>query len=603
MPKKSNQSSTSVALTGLRQEMRAQGLDAYVVPSQDPHQSEYVAAHWQARQWLTGFTGSAGTAVITHQTAQLWTDSRYFIQAEQQLAGSGFELQRLKVPHTSEHLDWLAAHLPPGSVVGCDARLFTVAQARATERKLSEQDIELSIANHLIDKLWQGRPALPAAPVFELSLEYAGQSRADKLNAIRTKLDGADYYLVSALDEIAWLLNIRGQDVDCNPVAISYLLIGEPDAVWFIQPQKVPGAVRESLRRDGVTIQPYEALSRALQGLEEGQKAGYQPETTSIYFYQLLEKSQWKKTPNLVAPLKAVRNSVEQTQLKTAMRKDGVALLRLYRWLEQALAEGNYPTEYEVGEQLAACRAAQEGYYGESFPPIVGYAANGAIVHYRATPDAAATIEAAGLLLIDSGGQYREGTTDITRTIALSPANETVKDHYTRVLKGHIALSRAVFPEGTTGVQLDTLARMHLWAAGLNYGHGTGHGVGHFLNVHEGPQGITPNPRTSRGQTPIVPGMLTSNEPGFYKEGAYGIRIENLERCVEKMETGTGKFYTFEPQTLFPITTDPIAWPMITPEERQWLNEYHARVFQELAPLLNEAEQAWLKTKCKAITR
>lgn len=581
--------------------MQENGLDAYIIPSQDPHQSEYVADHWQARRWLTRFTGSAGTAVLTASTAHLWTDSRYFIQAEQQLSGSGFELKKLTVPYTAEYLEWLRDHLPVGATVGCDARLFTVSQARAARKTLGEKDIELAFSNHLIDDLWTDRPALPDDTVFELEPEYAGQSRTDKLKAVRSNKKGVAYYLVTALDEIAWLLNIRGSDVECNPVAISYLLLGKKDAYWFTNPSKVPDSLRQSLQRDGIELRPYTGLADALRDAGANNFIGYQPGATSAYYYDLLDSDRWKKQPNLIAPLKAIRNAIEQQNLKTAMRKDGVALLRLYRWMEQALSNGQQPTEFEVGEKLATMRAQQEKYFGESFPAIVGYAGNGAIVHYRAEAATSASVKPEGLLLLDSGGQYLEGTTDITRTVALGPVSESVKDRYTRVLKGLIALSSAVFPEGTTGVQLDILARQHLWAAGLNYGHGTGHGVGHFLNVHEGPQGITPNPRTSRGQAPIMPGTLTSNEPGFYKEGEYGIRIENLDLCVEKMETDTGKFYTFEPQTLFPIATDLILRSMLTEQEQQWLNEYHARVLEELTPLLYAAEQGWLEKKCRAI--
>lgn len=601
MPKKLTKTSQAATLAAFRQAMQGNGLDAYIIPSQDPHQSEYVAGHWQARRWLTGFTGSAGTAVVTASTAHLWTDSRYFIQAEKQLSGSGFELKKLAVPYTAEHLDWLTEHLPAGATVGCDARLFTISQARAARRQLDEKNIELAFANQLVEDIWTDRPGLPNEPVFELTLEHAGQSRADKLEAVRSKMGSTAYYLVTALDEIAWLLNVRGNDVECNPVAISYLLLGQDEAYWFIDASKVPEALRQNLQQDGVHLKPYDGLAEALREAAVQGQIGYQPGATSIYYYELLDSGRWKKLPNLIAPLKAVRNAVEQQNLKIAMRKDGVALLRLYRWLEKELSAGQRPTEFEVGEKLTGFRAEQDGYFGESFPAIVGYAGHGAIVHYRAEAETAAALQPEGVLLLDSGGQYREGTTDITRTVALGPVNEAVKEHYTRVLKGHIALSSAVFPEGTTGVQLDILARQHLWAVGLNYGHGTGHGVGHFLNVHEGPQGITPNPRTSRGQTPIMPGMLTSNEPGFYKEGKYGIRIENLDRCVEKMETDTGKFYTFEPQTLFPISTDLILLLLLTAQERQWLNEYHARVLEELSPLLNVAEQTWLEKKCRAI--
>ena len=601
MPKKSSNSSEASNLARLQQAMQDNGLDAFIIPSQDPHQSEYVADHWQCRRWITGFTGSAGTAIVTASAAHLWTDSRYFIQAEDQLSGSGFELKKLTIPHTAEHLDWLRDNLPEGATVGCDARLFTVSQARAARKILSEKKIELTYSNFIIDDLWTDRPAIPADQAFELEQEFAGQSRAEKLKAIRSQLQGADYYLVAALDEIAWLLNIRGTDVECNPVAISYFLLGQKKAWWFIDDSKVDSELQEAMAADGIQIKPYADLAEELRKVGQDQSIGYQPDTCSVYFYELLAPNRWALSPNLVAPLKALRNPVEQENLKTAMRKDGVALLRLYRWLEKALSAGENPTEFEVGEKLANFRAEQKGYFGESFPAIVGYAGNGAVIHYRAEKDTALPIKPEGILLLDSGGQYRDGTTDITRTVALGPVSEEVKDHYTRVLKGHIALSSIIFPEGTTGVQLDILARQPLWSAGLNYGHGTGHGVGHFLNVHEGPQGITPNPKTSRGQHPITPGMLLSNEPGFYKEGEYGIRIENLDLCVEKMETEHGKFYTFESRTLFPIATDLILLPLLTASERQWLNEYHARVLEELSPLLFAAEQVWLEKKCRAI--
>lgn len=577
-------------------------LDAYLVPSQDPHQSEYVAPHWQARAWLTGFTGSAGTAVVTQQSAGMWTDSRYFLQAEQQLAGSGFQLHRLSVPYTAEHLDWLCEQLPEGARVGCDSRVYAVAQARQAERQLGKHGIALVYCDELIDELWQGRPPLPNEQAFELELAYTGRARAAKLTDIREKMNGLDHYLVTALDEIAWALNIRGKDVPCNPVCISYLLIGKTEAHWFVAPDKVPAALKEQLRSEGIQQHSYRALSGFLAALPPDELTGYSPATTSMYHYSARQEEQWKPSANLIAPLKALRNPTEQQQLQQAMRKDGLALLRLCRWLQKQLNEGNTVTEYELGLKLAGFRAEQPHYFGESFPAIVGYAGNGAIVHYQAEAGQAAAIKAEGILLLDSGGQYLEGTTDITRTFALGPVSEAFKEQYTRVLKGYIALSSAIFPHGTTGVQLDILARQHLWAAGLNYGHGTGHGVGHFLNVHEGPQGITPNPRNDKGQQPILPGMLLSNEPGFYQPGTYGIRIENLERCVEKQLGAEGeKYYGFEPQTLFPISTQPIKMDLLTQQERAWLNEYHARVFQELSPLLGTAEREWLAEQCAEI--
>jgi Xaa-Pro aminopeptidase len=598
---------TQDKLQALRQAMKAAGIDAYIIPSQDPHQSEYVADHWQARRWLTGFDGSAGTAVVTQQEAGVWTDSRYFIQAEEQLKDSGFELKKLVVPHTAEHLDWLKDHLPKGATVGCSGQLHTVENIRRMQGTLQKSGLKLSYDKDLIDQIWTDRPPLPKAEVFELPIEYAGQSRADKLTAIREQMGQADYYLVTALDSIAWLLNIRSRDVDCNPVAISYLLVGKEEAHWFIEPTKVTHDLRRKLEVDHIVVYDYDKLPQFLAEQSETALIGYTPSTTSINLYEQLPVEQWVRQADPIAPLKAIRNEVEKQQLRTAMQKDGVALLRFYRWLEQELGKGTPLKEHDLGERLEEFRQQQDNYFGPSFPPIVGYAGNGAIVHYHATPENSARVKAEGILLLDSGGQYLEGTTDITRTVALGPFDEAVKKPYTLVLKGYIALARAVFPQGTTGVQLDTFARAPLWRAGLNFGHGTGHGVGHFLNVHEGPQGITPNPRTSRGQTAILPGMLTSNEPGYYKAGAFGIRTENLELCVLHTEAAADEgddnppFLKFETQTLFPISTELLDHSLLTEEERQWLNEYHARVFEELNPLLEAEEQAWLKARCAAI--
>jgi len=592
---------TQEKLNALRQAMRDKGLDAYLVPSHDPHQSEYVAAHWQARAWLTGFDGSAGTVLVTQDEAGVWTDSRYFLQAEEQLEGSGFELRKLTVPHTTQYLDWLKDNLPEGALVGCSGTLYSVAQVRSMERQLRASGLQLQWQHDLVSDIWGNRPALPQQPVFELDQAYAGQSRADKLAAVRSNMEQLDYCLLTALDAIAWLLNIRGEDIECNPVAISYLLLGKTEGHWFIDGNKVPAALRRRVELDGISLHPYHGLTDFLQELPADSRLGYIPAATSMAVYESLDAEQWKKIKDPVSPLKARRNEVERQQLKVAMRKDGVALLRFYRWLEQSLEAGAPLTEYGLGQQLDQFRREQPNYFGESFPAIVGYAANGAIVHYRAAPEASAAIRPEGLLLLDSGGQYLEGTTDITRTVALGPVEEAVKVPYTLVLKGNIALSRAIFPEGATGVQLDTLARAPLWREGLNYGHGTGHGVGHFLNVHEGPQGITPNPKGTRGQTPLLPGMLTSNEPGYYRAGAFGIRIENLELCVERMESEDVKFYGFETQTLFPISADLIERRLLTAEERQWLNEYHARVLEELSPYLGAEEKQWLQERCRAI--
>jgi Xaa-Pro aminopeptidase len=589
-------------LRQLRAVMKAEGIDACLIPSQDPHQSEYVAAYWKGRSWISGFTGSAGTAVITNEHAGLWTDSRYFIQGEKELADSEFVLEKQLIPHTPQHLEWLRAKLPSGAVIGIDGRVFSVAQVNHIRRVLNDDTIEIRYQDDLLQQIWEDRPALPQTSVFELDVRYAGLSRAEKLSNISSQLGPADYYLVTGLDDIAWALNIRGMDVECNPVSISYLLIGKEQHFWFIDEAKVPAALQAKMEKEGIAIHPYEAIQPFLRQLSVGSRVLYTPATLSILLYEAMEAAQWVKGPNLIRPMKAIKNDTEISHIKQVMRKDGVALVRFFRWLEKELEAGNETlTEYQVGRQLDEFRKAQDNYYGESFSAIVGYKGNGAIVHYRAEDGKSASLKAEGILLVDSGGQYLEGTTDITRTIALSHPTKEQQLHYTLVLKGHIALSTAIFPKGTTGVQLDTLARMHLWKHGLNYGHGTGHGVGFFLNVHEPPQGFAPSPKAGRGLTPFEPGMLTSNEPGYYKTDAHGIRIENLELCVKVIDHDTDTYYGFEPVTLFPISTNLIDQSLLTGQEKSWLNDYHQKVYSELAPLLDAEEKAWLAHQCKEL--
>ncbi len=602
MPKNNKGLSIDERLAALRGEMAKARLDAYLVPSNDPHQSEYVARHWESRAWISGFTGSAGIAVITPDHAGLWTDSRYFLQAEQQLANSEFALHRQKVPYAPEHIGWLLENLPEGSTIGCDGNVFSMAQLRSLHRRLAAKGIYIAHEEDLIGRVWGSRPPLPHAPAFELDVAYAGLSRAKKIRGIRERMNDAGYYLVSTLDDIAWLLNIRGADVPFNPVCISYLIVGKNTVYWFVDEEKVPDALMQRLEKDGVEVHPYEAVDDFLGEISAKEDVLYNPASTSARLYEALPQEQWQSSPNLIQPLKAVKNDTEIKHIRQAMRKDGAALVKLYRWLDDQLKESTV-SEYELGRQLGRFRKQQGEYFGESFSAIVGYGANGAIVHYRAEEDSCAQIRPEGILLLDSGGQYQEGTTDITRTVSLGKATDEQRLHYTLVLKGHIALAQAVFPEGTTGVQLDILARQYLWKAGLNYGHGTGHGVGFFLNVHEPPQGITPNPNGERGTTAFRAGMLTSNEPGFYKTGSHGIRIENLVLCVraEGMEMEQEQFLRFESLTLFPISTQLLDLSLLSEEERVWLNDYHRKVFQELAPLLNEEEQEWLAVRCQAI--
>lgn len=590
-------------LNALREELANRSLDAFIVPSSDPHQSEYVASHWEIRAWLSGFTGSAGILVVTADYAGLWTDSRYFLQAEQQLEGTGITMHKQGVPYAPEHLGWLGQRLHATATVGVDGRLFSVNQVRRMLRVFDEYDIHLDYEQDPIAAIWTDRPPRPDRPVVRHDLVYAGLSRAAKFQRVRSKMaeEEADYYLVSTLDDVAWVLNLRSDDVAFNPVFVAYLVIGKTSAFLFIDPDKVAEDLAAELQEDGVQLKPYDQVGAFLANRLPNNQVWLDLATTHIQHYNQLKEEQRLPGKNLIQPLKACKNETEITHIREAMRKDGIALTRFHRWLEAALASGEKPTEYEVSERLANFRSEQEGYRGESFAAIVGYRSNGAIVHYRPMPDTSAVIEPEGILLVDSGGQYIDGTTDITRTIALSTPTPDQKRHYTLVLRGHIALSRQVFPAGTTGIQLDTLARQHLWGAALNYGHGTGHGVGFFLNVHEGPQSIAPNPRSPRTQQPLKPGMLTSNEPGYYLAGHYGMRIENLILCKEYLETDQGAFYEFEPLTLFPITTDLIDLSLMTAEDIAWLNNYHQQVYDELAPLLEESDRLWLRGKCQPL--
>jgi Xaa-Pro aminopeptidase len=587
-------------LSAIRKAMQDRQLAAYIIPSGDPHQSEYVAAHWKSRQWISGFTGSAGTVVITHDHAGLWTDSRYFIQAEEQLKGSPVELHKLGIPHTPEHLEWLQDNLPAGSKVGLDGRLFSVGQVRKMAKHFYDKKIGLDTHCDLVGQIWRDRPPLPQTPVFEHDIIFAGVSRSEKIQIVREKMTPAGYYFLSTLDDIAWLFNLRGQDVECNPVFYAYALIGK-DVVWlFIETAKVPEELKATLNQDGIIVKPYQEIEDFLKKLSREHPVLVDPGSTSNQVFSSVLKESVKETENLIAPLKAIKNPTEIAHFKNVMVRDGVALVRMFRWLEETLEKRAVP-ETEVAEKLIECRREQGHYVGESFDAIVGYNGNGAIVHYRPEHGSCANITPEGILLVDSGGQYFDGTTDITRTIALGKPTKEQKTDFTLVLKGHIALNRVRFPKGTTGVQLDTLARMFLWQRHLNYGHGTGHGVGFFLNVHEPPQGFSPAVNTPRANIAFEPGMLTSNEPGLYKAGKYGIRTENLILCVEDGENDFGNFYRFENITLFPIDLRLIKKSMLSKREKRWLNNYHKEVFEKLSPHLNEEETEWLAEKCEQI--
>jgi len=586
-------------LAALRTVMEKYGLDAYLVPSSDPHQSEYVADHWKAREWLSGFTGSAGILIVTPDHAGLWTDSRYFIQAERELADSEVALHKQLIPHAPEHISWLADNLPKDGRLGCDGFIFSLGQMRYLEKQLSPRGILILHDLNLIEDIWTDRPALPAAEVFEHGAPYASLPRWEKMDQIRARMKelGARHYLVTTLDDIAWTLNLRGSDIAYNPLFVSYLLVNEAGAVLFVDGRKVPPSLAAKLAKDKIELQPYAAIESFLEALPADEAVLVDPQSISIRLFDALTDKSIVRGGNIPRQIKAIKTAGEIAHIRRAMVKDGIALLKLFRWLEAQLATTTV-TEYEVARQLDQFRREQGDYFGESFPAIVGYQANGAIVHYRPHPEASASIRQEGMLLLDSGGQYIDGTTDITRTIALGPPSDEQRKHFTLVLKGHIALAMARFPRGTTGMQLDVLARNPLWLEGLNYGHGTGHGVGFFLNVHEPPQGFAASPATSRGTTELRPGMLTSNEPGFYKDGEYGIRTENLILCTESEQTGSGAFLGFESLSLFPIDLQLIEPALLTTPEREWLNQYHRKVFGGLSPHLAPQEVQWLKKQC-----
>lgn len=582
----------------LRKTMSASNIDACIIPTTDPHQSEYVADHWQARAWISGFTGSAGIATVTQDDAYIWTDSRYFIQAEQELADSEFELKKVIKQFAPIHVEYLIGTLPKGSTVGIDGWLFSKSQIDHLHKKFKAADINLNSSVDLLSEIWEDRPPLPSDHAFEHDLAFAGKSRIAKIEAIRKELKekNVDHHLITTLDDIAWTLNIRGSDVPCNPVVISYLLISSETTTWFLNQDKLSKELLDQLKNDGISVEGYTDILQHLNELNESESILVDKLNCNSILHKAINAQEIVYGDNLPIAMKAIKNEVELKHFRNVMIKDGRALTKFYMWLESTISSRPV-SEYEAGEKLASFRAQQELYRGESFEAIVGYKSNGAIVHYRASEHNCKDIKGEGMLLLDSGGQYLDGTTDITRTVYFGTPSAEEKTNYTLVLKGHIGLACAKFPKGTLGVQLDMLAREHLWESGLNYLHGTGHGVGFFLNVHEGPQGFSPG-ISSRSKCIFDAGMVTSNEPGYYKEGEYGIRIENLVITIESKDEG---FLEHETITLFPIDTNLVDADIMTKSEIKWLNSYHQRVFDKLSPGLSEAEQLWLRDKCEAI--
>lgn len=583
----------------LRQCLREQSLSAFIIPSTDPHSGEYVPDHWKTREWVSGFTGSAGTAVITLDDAALWTDSRYFLQAADQLDGTGIRLMKDRLPDTPSIPEWLGQSLSPGAVVGVDGWVNTIGETQALREALAREGLTLRTDYDPVTRLWDDRPTLPGTPVSIHPLEYAGVACHEKLAAIREKLlaRGADGILLSTLDDIAWTLNLRGNDVHCNPVFVSYLLITSQESILYVRAEKLTTEVKAYLAQEGVNTEDYDDLQEDLRdypyatlSLDPGRTNEAVRQAVNPLTKVLLEESP-------VPLMKAVKNEAEIRGFHAAMLRDGVAMVKFLKWLEEAVPQGN-ETEMSIDRKLYECRAEQPLFRGISFDTIAGYKEHAAIVHYEATPETDKPLAPEGLLLLDSGAQYADGTTDITRTIALGETTDDERRDYTLVLKGHIGLTRACFPQGTCGTQLDVLARQAMWREGANFLHGTGHGVGAYLNVHEGPHQI----RMNHVPTPLRPGMTVTDEPGIYRAGRYGIRTENTLLVVPYRETEFGTFYTFEPLTLCPIDTRPIVRSMLTAEETEWLNAYHRMVYDRLSPLLDEEHRAWLESKTKQLT-
>ena len=582
----------------LRMTFRPNNIKAFIIPSTDPHLSEYVAPYWMSREWISGFTGSAGTAVILMDKAGLWADSRYFLQAEKELEGSGITLYKEMLPETPSITKFLCQNLKPGESVSIDGKMFSVQQVEQMKEDLAPYQLQVNLFGDPLKNIWKDRPSMPDAPAFIYDVKYAGKSCGEKVAAIRTELKekGIFALFLSSLDEIAWTLNLRGSDVHCNPVIVSYLLVTQDEVVYFISPEKITQEVNEYLQEQQVSLRKYDEAESFLNSFA-GENILIDPKKTNYAIYSAINPAcKVVRGESPVTLLKAIRNEQEIAGIHHAMQRDGVALVKFLKWLEASVLSGK-ETELSVDRKLHEFRAAQPLYMGESFDTIAGYKEHGAIVHYSATEESDVTLQPKGFLLLDSGAQYLDGTTDITRTIALGELTEEEKTDYTLILKGHIALAMAKFPAGTRGAQLDVLARMPIWSHGMNFLHGTGHGVGHFLSVHEGPQSIRMN------ENPIVlqPGMVTSNEPGVYKAGSHGIRTENLTLVCKDKEGMFGEYFKFETITLCPICKKGIIKEMLTAEEVKWFNDYHQTVYKKLSPSLNEEEKKWLLEATKAI--
>lgn len=584
----------------LRNAMSERGIYATIIPQSDPHQSEYIADHWQVRRWLSGFTGSAGTLVVTNSEVLLWTDSRYFIQASDQLNGTGIKLMKDGLANTPSITQYIIDNIPSGATIGIDGMIYSASEAENMKSTFASHNIKIDDTFNPIPQMWLDRPALPECPIIIHEEKYAGESTNSKiektLKAVASQ--GAESIFVSALDEIAWVLNIRSRDVKCNPVATSFLYLSPKGSTLFIDNAKLTDETRQYLANCNVTTAPYDSIQEFLTNLPGNEKVLIDIPRTAIAILPMLGNRIVKGQSPIIL-LKSIKNETQIKGTRNAMIRDGIALVKLFMDIEKRLANSEKITEVEVGKLGAKYRSEGELYFDESFDPIAGFGAHGAIVHYSATEESDATLSPDNMFLLDSGGQYFDGTTDITRTVSLGNTTAQQKRDFTLVMKGHIAVGSMIFPAGTRGAQLDALARQFLWKDGLSYLHGTGHGVGHFLNVHEGPQNI----RLNENPTTLIPGMITSNEPGVYREGEYGIRCENLVLTVPAFCTEFGEFYKFETLTLFPFDLNLFDTSIMSDEEIAWVNDYHTMVRERLTPHLNTEQAAWLAKKTAELTR
>ncbi|WP_233864790.1 aminopeptidase P family protein [Paraburkholderia adhaesiva] len=596
-------SSIPERIAALRAAMTRASVDAVLVPSADPHLSEYLPPRWQGRQWLSGFTGSVGTLVVTKDFAGVWVDSRYWVQAEHQLTGTGIALMKMTGgQQTSPHIDWLAQNVPAGGTLTVDGAVLGVASARALSEALAARGVKLRTDLDLLEVVWPARPDLPLEPVYEHTAPHADAGRAAKLDQVRRAMQekGAQWHFISTLDDLAWLFNLRGADVSYNPVFVAHALVGPDQATVFVADGKVPEALAQSLARDNVSIAPYAQAAKALAALPAGATLLVDPRRVTFGLLQAVPSAvKLVESVNPSTFFKSRKSAAEAANVRATMEQDGAALAEFFAWFEAALGRETI-TELTIDEKLTAARARRPGYVSPSFATIAGFNANGAMPHYRATPESHSVIEGNGLLLIDSGGQYLDGTTDITRVVPIGTPSDEQKRDFTIVLKGTMALSRAHFPRGIRSPMLDAIARAPIWEAGADYGHGTGHGVGYFLNVHEGPQVIShyasPEPWTAMEE-----GMITSIEPGIYRPGKWGVRIENLVLNQSAQKTELGDFLSFETLTLCPIDTRCIDLALLRDDERAWLNDYHRTVRQRVSPHVSGAALAWLEARTQPI--